>query len=125
VGFPLAHAFEHAQGVEPMSGLARNEKLGCGLALIVFTLIVYWPAIHYGFINYDDDRYVTENPTQLLPDLEIVFLGVVPERPVADLQHFGSLRAHASGLLQCRLNVTFLCFSDDRFEIHALVGELR
>jgi len=26
------------------------------------TAIVYWPAIHFGFINYDDPPYVTANP---------------------------------------------------------------
>ncbi len=29
------------------------------LALAILTL--YWPALQHGFVNYDDDRYVTEN----------------------------------------------------------------
>ena len=33
------------------------------IALLVFFLAayVYWPALHYGFINYDDPLYVTQN----------------------------------------------------------------
>jgi tetratricopeptide (TPR) repeat protein len=29
--------------------------------LVVVTLLVFWPAIHCGFLNYDDDGYVTNN----------------------------------------------------------------
>ena len=32
------------------------------LLLIVFTLAVYNQATHFQFVNFDDDRYVTENP---------------------------------------------------------------
>ncbi len=32
------------------------------LLLIVFTLAVYNQATHFAFVNFDDDRYVTENP---------------------------------------------------------------
>ena len=31
------------------------------LFLIVATLTVYWQVQHHGFLNFDDDRYVTEN----------------------------------------------------------------
>jgi tetratricopeptide (TPR) repeat protein len=29
--------------------------------LALVTLLLYWPALHHGFVNYDDDRYVTAN----------------------------------------------------------------
>jgi protein O-mannosyl-transferase len=49
---------------EPRSGLfASPEKrnlIAC-LALVVATLAIYNPVTHYPFVNYDDDRYVTEN----------------------------------------------------------------
>jgi protein O-mannosyl-transferase len=32
------------------------------LLLIVSTLIVFWPATHYDFLNYDDPDYFTSNP---------------------------------------------------------------
>jgi tetratricopeptide (TPR) repeat protein len=32
------------------------------LLLVAVTLAVYWPVAHYPFINYDDPRYVVENP---------------------------------------------------------------
>jgi protein O-mannosyl-transferase len=33
------------------------------LALVLGTLAVYWPARHYGFVDYDDNDYVFNNPT--------------------------------------------------------------
>jgi len=32
------------------------------LLLVVATLALYNPVNHHPFVNYDDDRYVTENP---------------------------------------------------------------
>jgi protein O-mannosyl-transferase len=32
-----------------------------GLALALLTLALYWPATHNGFVDYDDDEYVTQN----------------------------------------------------------------
>ena len=32
----------------------------CGLALV--TLVLYLPALHHGFLEYDDQQYVTDNP---------------------------------------------------------------
>jgi protein O-mannosyl-transferase len=46
------------------SGLfVSPEKLGLvlGLLLVVATLALYNPVSHHSFLNYDDDRYVTEN----------------------------------------------------------------
>jgi hypothetical protein len=33
------------------------------LVLVLGTLLVYMPATHHEFVNYDDGGYVTENPT--------------------------------------------------------------
>jgi len=30
--------------------------------LVVSTLAIYWPVLNHEFVNYDDDKYVTENP---------------------------------------------------------------
>src|SRR5438067_58234 len=31
-------------------------------ALVIVTLLAYAPVWHYGFVNYDDPQYITENP---------------------------------------------------------------
>jgi protein O-mannosyl-transferase len=33
------------------------------LVLVLGTLAIYWPARHYGFVDYDDNDYVFDNPT--------------------------------------------------------------
>jgi protein O-mannosyl-transferase len=38
-----------------------RDVWGC-LFLVVITLAVYWPLQNYGFVNFDDDLYMTENP---------------------------------------------------------------
>ena len=50
---------------KPTDGFfAAPEKrtLVLSLLLVVFTLAVYNQATHFQFVNFDDDRYVTENP---------------------------------------------------------------
>ena len=32
------------------------------LALALGTFAVYWPVIHFDFVNYDDPTYITQNP---------------------------------------------------------------
>ena len=39
----------------------HNRCLICG-GLALVTLLVYLPALHHGFVEYDDQQYVTENP---------------------------------------------------------------
>ena len=39
-----------------------RSKAIWGLLLIGVTVALYSPAIHHGFVNFDDDRYVTDNP---------------------------------------------------------------
>jgi tetratricopeptide (TPR) repeat protein len=39
----------------------EKRNLVLGLLLVVATLALYNPVSHHAFVNYDDDRYVTEN----------------------------------------------------------------
>ena len=45
-----------------MTGIETNRRtwLAC-LLLACVTFAVYWPARHYGFVDYDDDDYVSNN----------------------------------------------------------------
>ncbi|MDA0990629.1 MAG: tetratricopeptide repeat protein, partial [Verrucomicrobia bacterium] len=38
------------------------KKLLILLALVALTLAAYWPVTEHGFINYDDDAYIWQNP---------------------------------------------------------------
>ena len=40
----------------------EKRTLVLSLLLVVFTLAVYNQAMHFSFVNFDDDRYVTDNP---------------------------------------------------------------
>src|SRR5262245_15715790 len=47
--------------------LSVKRDLGLGqlwiaVVLIVINLLAYAPVWHYGFVNYDDPQYVSENP---------------------------------------------------------------
>jgi protein O-mannosyl-transferase len=44
------------------SRLLQNPGLVLGLVLVLASLVLYNPTGHDGFINYDDDHYVTNNP---------------------------------------------------------------
>jgi protein O-mannosyl-transferase len=39
----------------------KSKAIG-GFLLVVITAVVYIPVLHHGFVNYDDDRYVMDNP---------------------------------------------------------------
>ena len=43
-------------------GFARNAPRVAGLLLALITLLAYLPATQNGFVNFDDDNYVTANP---------------------------------------------------------------
>ena len=46
-----------------MRGLQRHYSQGVLACLLVAaTLALYWPVRHYGFVDYDDNSYVFENP---------------------------------------------------------------
>jgi protein O-mannosyl-transferase len=44
----------------PSPWVVRNRWIIFGL--VALTLIVYWPVGRFDFINYDDPKYITENP---------------------------------------------------------------
>ena len=46
---------------KPFQSPARRTLLVC-LLLTVVVLVSYNPVTHNGFLNYDDDRYITQNP---------------------------------------------------------------
>jgi tetratricopeptide (TPR) repeat protein len=39
----------------------RRKKLVVGIGLFILTLAVFWPVVHCGFVEYDDNLYVTSN----------------------------------------------------------------
>ncbi len=39
----------------------KKRTLVLGVVLVVATVVLYYPAIHHPFVNYDDDVYVTQN----------------------------------------------------------------
>jgi len=50
--------------MEESNRMVIGEKLQLPLALVIIvavTVAVYWPVLHNGFINFDDDDYVTAN----------------------------------------------------------------
>jgi protein O-mannosyl-transferase len=61
---PVA-ATKPAIALHEAGGIFRSpaqQKLVLGLLLVVVTLALYNPVSHNGFVNFDDDRYVTDNP---------------------------------------------------------------
>ena len=37
-------------------------RIQLNLALIILTLLIYWPITGHEFLSFDDSQYVTENP---------------------------------------------------------------
>jgi tetratricopeptide (TPR) repeat protein len=93
-------------------------------ALIVLTSIAYWPTFSNGFVNYDDDGYVTQNhfvqKGLTLPGIVWAWRATVMANwhpltwisHMADVQMFRMNPAghHASSLLLHALNVALLFF---------------
>jgi Flp pilus assembly protein TadD len=41
----------------------RNRlRVALCLGLILVTAVLYWPMLHHGFVNVDDEAYITQNP---------------------------------------------------------------
>jgi len=58
-------ATKPAIALHEAGGMFRSpaqRQLVLGLLLVVVTLALYNPVSHNGFVNFDDDRYVTDNP---------------------------------------------------------------
>lgn len=45
-----------------MRGTSDRIGVGLVLAIVVLTLVCYWQVTSHGFLTYDDNLYVTENP---------------------------------------------------------------
>lgn len=80
-------------------GSSRRRTWLLAGALWLLTLVLYWPATRCEFVNYDDDRYVTDNPAVkqgLTADsIRFAFLN-----PVCDNWHPLTLLSH---MLDCQL----------------------
>ena len=54
---------QHTSVNKPEPGfLAKNQHLILLISLLIFTFILYYPALFNSFTNWDDKDYVTENP---------------------------------------------------------------
>jgi Flp pilus assembly protein TadD len=43
----------------PKGSVVRRAAICAGIGLL--TVVVFWPVLYHGFVNYDDDKYVSEN----------------------------------------------------------------
>ncbi len=68
---------------------------GCLIAafLVAMTILLYWPALQNGFVNYDDDRYVTAN-ARVQNGLTLDNIGWAFSHPVADNWHPLTVLSH-------------------------------
>ena len=54
-------AFKHAPAAPPSPPARRGKLAVCGL-LFVASLLIFGQTIQHGFVNYDDNDYIYENP---------------------------------------------------------------
>ena len=63
--------------VAPTNPVPTQRKLVLALLLVLVTLAVYNPVARNGFVKFDDDHYVTDNPrVQAGPRLDDNRLGI-------------------------------------------------
>ena len=77
------------------------------LLLIVFTLVLYNPANHFSFINYDDNHYISENP-----HVGLLFVDFAEQ-----------IGLHINGRAQIVENDEFLKFLQDHPAEQAVLGD--
>ena len=61
-------ALSLSKGAVSDRGLATSSRASLAaicLALAVLSAVVYWPVGRYGFVNFDDAQYVSQNPVVL------------------------------------------------------------
>lgn len=71
--------------------------------LALATIILYWPVLQHGFVNYDDDRYVTANP-QVQAGLTLASIRWAWLNPVADNWHPLTVMSHQLICQFCGVN---------------------
>ncbi len=59
---PAQTETDNAASSKPLFAAPGKQGFLLSLLLVVFTLAIYNQATHLSFVNFDDDRYVTENP---------------------------------------------------------------
>ena len=59
---PSAQRLQHNQ--QSASGLFKllSRPLWTGALLAIITTVVYWPAVGFDYVNYDDPQFITTNP---------------------------------------------------------------
>src|SRR5580700_6094432 len=72
-------------------------------ALALATLLVFWPAMQNGFVNYDDDHYITANP-QVQKGLSLENIPWAFTHPVAENWHPLTVLSHMAVCQFCHLN---------------------
>jgi hypothetical protein len=51
-----------SRGEQTPGAALTSKPILMGLVLVLFTILLYSPVSHYGFLRWDDNLYVTENP---------------------------------------------------------------
>ena len=111
-----------AEGALPQEKQTSPWLIAAALAAV--TLIAYWPSFSNGFVNYDDDGYITQNHAVQqglsLANVAWAFRATVMANwhplawisHMADVQLFGSHAAghHATSLILHVMNVILLFF---------------
>ena len=86
--------------------VAARPRLPAGLMamlLALATIAFYWPAMQHDFVNYDDDRYVTEN-AQVQKGLSLENIKWAFVNPVADNWHPLTVLSHMLVCQVCGVN---------------------
>ena len=80
------------------TGHSPWRAVGIVLALLAATLVVYWPALGFEFLSYDDPDYVTNNPQ--------VIGGLTPENVAWAFTEFHAANWHPLTWLSHQLDCT-------------------
>jgi Flp pilus assembly protein TadD len=83
----------------PRAARAFLPAWSVAVFLALATVALYWPAMQHGFVNYDDDRYVTAN-ARVQNGLTLENIAWAFANPVADNWHPLTVLSH---MLVCQL----------------------
>lgn len=62
IGCPRELFYDKRMSVNTTTEIQKALPWKSALALFVITFLAYWPSLSNGFVNFDDDKYVYENP---------------------------------------------------------------